>query len=230
MPLKKWQPPPPTGGPEKVEGGSIVLLGNFNPAIFQPLWFSNQDLIPKSEAEAAEIQVVHSEVTSFSLEWLGLQVTKNRFTASTSDSAHLEPLRDLVLGTFSILEHTPLLQMGMNRDVHYKLPSHHDLLDVGNRLAAKSFWRHIIDDPRPEVLRLAGRRPDVEDALLRLTVEPSARVIPGMYFGFNEHYQAEGDNPTRELLMALSERWRQYQVWAKETAEHLLADLTGKLT
>jgi len=228
--LKKWRPPPPTGGPEKIEGGSIVLLGNFNPAIFQPLWFSSQDLIPKKEAEAAEIQVVHSEVTSFSLEWLGLQVTKNRFTATVTDSAHLEPLRDLVLGTFTILEHTPLLQMGMNRDVHYKLASHDESTAAGDRLAAKSFWKHFIDDPRLEVIRMAGRRPGTDDALLRLTVEPSIRIVPGMYFGFNEHYQGEADNANRELLTVLSERWRQYHTWSKETAQHLMDHLTAEST
>ena len=180
----------------------------------------------KNEAESAEIQIVHSEVTSFSLEWLGLQVTQDRFTASTADSAHLEPLRDFVLGTFSVLEHTPIRQMGMNRDVHHRLPSREVLATVGSLLVSKGFWGHILDDSRFESVRVAGRRPQTEHALLRLTIEPSVRLVPGIYFGFNEHYEDESDDSTKQLLSALNENWRGYHVWAKRIAEDLLSDLT----
>ncbi len=226
MPLKKWRPPPPTSGPEKEEGGSIVFVGNFNPAIFEPLWFAKQGILPDREAESAEIQIVHREVTSFSLEWLGLQVTQDRFTASTPDSAHLEPLRDFVLSTFSVLEHTPLRLMGMNRDIHYRLASPAVLAAAGSHIVLSSFWEHIISDSRFESVRVSGRRREIEDALLRLRVEPSVRLVPGLYFGFNEHYEAEGDDRTRQLLSVLDERWRNYQVWAKETADYIILDLT----
>jgi hypothetical protein len=51
-----------------------------------------------------------------------------------------------------------------------------------------------------------------------------------MYFGFNEHYQGEADNANRELLTVLSERWRQYHTWSKETAQHLMDHLTAEST
>ena len=47
----------------KIDGVSIVALGSFNPAIFQPLWFSCNDLIGPEEAKGADIKVVHKEVT-----------------------------------------------------------------------------------------------------------------------------------------------------------------------
>jgi hypothetical protein len=197
------------------------LIGSFNPVIFVPLWFANQGLLPVREAESADIQIVHREVTSFSLEWLGLQVTPDRFTASTTDSAHLEPVKDLVLGAFSVLEHTPLRMMGMNRDIHRKLPSQEVLNRIGSRLVSNGFWRHTISDSRPQSIKMTGRRPNIEDAVLNLTIEASAKLVPGMYMGFNEHYEVEDDSP-KELLLALDQRWRQYQTWAKETAEQLL--------
>ena len=63
----------------EIEGVSIVLLGDFNPKIFQPAWFAAQELIRKEEAESAEIEVIHPEVVVFSLDWLRIQVTRNRW-------------------------------------------------------------------------------------------------------------------------------------------------------
>ena len=39
---------------------SIVLLGNFNPKIFQSAWFASQNLIRKIEANEAKIEIIHS--------------------------------------------------------------------------------------------------------------------------------------------------------------------------
>ena len=159
---------------------------------------------------------------SFSLEWLGLQVTPDRFTASTTDSAHLEPVKDLVLGAFSVLEHTPLRMMGMNRDIHRKLLSQEVLNRIAGHLVSTGFWHQAISDSRPQSIKMAGRRPSIEDAVLNVTIEASARLVPGMYMGFNEHYEVEDDDSPKELLLALNQRWRQYQSWAKDTAEQFL--------
>ena len=52
----------------EVLGVSVVALGSFNPAIFQPLWFSSNNLVRKEEAEGAEIKIIHHDVTMFSTE------------------------------------------------------------------------------------------------------------------------------------------------------------------
>ena len=38
------------------EGVTIVLLGQFNPAIFQPAWLAAENLVRPQEAESAEIE------------------------------------------------------------------------------------------------------------------------------------------------------------------------------
>jgi hypothetical protein len=95
-----------------LEGVSIVLLGSFNPQIFQPAWFAAEELLRKEEAEAAEVAIIHRDIVSFSTSWMQLQVQLDRFMVSTADSAFYEPLRDLVLGTFQLLRHTPVQKMG----------------------------------------------------------------------------------------------------------------------
>ena len=86
----------------EIEGMSIVLLGSFNPQIFQPAWFAAEGLVRKEEAEAAKIEIIHPQIISFSMEWLLLQVTQERFAASTTHSPSYEPLRDLVSSSWKI--------------------------------------------------------------------------------------------------------------------------------
>ena len=99
----------------ELEGISIVFLGSFNPQIFQPAWFSAEGLLRKEEAEAIEINVIHREIVSFQSSWLQLQVRSNQFILSTEDSSFYEPLRDLALGTFQLLRHTPIQKMGIKQ-------------------------------------------------------------------------------------------------------------------
>jgi len=47
---------------------SIVAIGSFNPAIFQPLWFSTNGLIRPEEAASATINLITNDVTAFRTE------------------------------------------------------------------------------------------------------------------------------------------------------------------
>src|SRR3954467_6321102 len=93
---------------------SIVALGKFNPAIFQPHWYAVSKLIRPEEAEKAKIEVIHNELTVFSTEWFKVEITQERFAISTPDPTKNLPLRDLAMGTFKILEHTPINAFGFN--------------------------------------------------------------------------------------------------------------------
>jgi hypothetical protein len=49
----------------EISGGTVVLLGSFNPKIFQPEWFARQKLLPQAEADASEIKVIGSTSLPF---------------------------------------------------------------------------------------------------------------------------------------------------------------------
>src|SRR3989304_7099258 len=102
---------------------SIVILGDFNPKIFQPSWFAAENLIGKQEAEGAVVSVVHSDISIFSIEWARLEILRERFFAETTQQPYDKALRDLVLGTFTILRHTPLRLMGINTTMHFRVES-----------------------------------------------------------------------------------------------------------
>ena len=41
----------------EISSVSVILLGDFNPAIFTPAWFALHDLLPKGAAESADLNV-----------------------------------------------------------------------------------------------------------------------------------------------------------------------------
>ena len=93
---------------------NVVLLGRFNPAIFQPAWFVRHGLLRQEEGvdedqqQGADVRVVHPEVTEFATEWLVVQILKERFQARPTRDGPDEEVRDLVLGTVRSLRHTPV--------------------------------------------------------------------------------------------------------------------------
>src|SRR5215210_620637 len=107
----------------QIQSIAIVILGNFNPAIFHPTWFSDNNLIREQEAEAANLEIIHPEVAQFSTEWFQFQCTRNRLQVGTLQEAYYEALRDLVSGTLELLSHTPLTALGVNHHFDYLLPS-----------------------------------------------------------------------------------------------------------
>src|SRR5262245_43736296 len=97
---------------------AIVFRGSFNPAIFHPSWFARHDILRAAEADEARVQILNGHITDFKTGWVQVQVTRDRFAAVSVNGGYEGPLLDLVLSTFTILEHTPLSQLGMNREVH----------------------------------------------------------------------------------------------------------------
>ena len=125
--------------PLKFKEHSIVLVGNFNPKIFQPAWFAAQGLLSQQEAEEVKIEIIHSSVVIFSTNtnWMRIEVTDERFIVKTSQEPYDVVIRDLVLGTFDLLRYTPIMQMGINREMHFQLSSEKNWHKAGHLLAPK---------------------------------------------------------------------------------------------
>jgi hypothetical protein len=211
----------------ELEGASIVLVGAFNPGIFQPSWLGANQLLRPEEVEDATSDkhdyLIAREVAAFTAGWLELQVTEQRFSAQTSDPAHYNPLRDLVLSAFRLLEHTPFTQMGINRLLHYRMPSEADYHAFGHFLAPKPPWEGVIAKPGMLTLRIVGTKPD--DARVKYTtkVEPSVRIQHGIFIETNEHVTAEGADASRQLLKKLEDSWQPSLEYGKKVAEHLFS-------
>ncbi len=175
----------------EIQGLNIVLLGDFNPKIFQPAWFGSQNLVQASEAEAANIEILNPELSIFSLEWLQVQITRDRCTMGTMQEPYYEVLRDLCLSTFKLLKHTPIRIMGINRWSHFRKRSLEDWHALGHRLVPKDLWNNILKDPGMTSLTVQGKREDCFKGYIRVTVEPSLKIPNGVFIQVNDHYQAD---------------------------------------
>lgn len=208
-----------------LSGLNIVLVGSFNPQIFQPAWFAAENLIRKEEGEAAKIELVHAEFVSFTLDWLQLQVTRDRFIASTTKESHHEALRDFVMGTFRLLSHTPIKQMGLNLDLHFLMKSEDEWHAFGHRLAPKEPWAGILEKPGMRSLHMQGVRPDKFKGYILVRAEPSVRIQPGVFVSVNDHYEVDDPNSSQgcnEIMNILTQGWQLSLRHSKEIVFSLL--------
>ena len=213
-----------------IDGVSIVFVGSFNPKIFHPGWFAAQGLIRPEEAEAADITVVHSELVAIQMEWARVEVTTNRALFATTDFVSAEPLRDLALGTFLTLSHTPISKMGLNRDRHFKMANQDAWNAIGDSLAPKGHWRSILNCPGMRSLTMEGVREDGHAGYVRVKVEPSARVEHGVFVALNDHYELKNpDEPgTCELIMnLLKDSWASFSSRSETVGPSLLESALG---
>ena len=204
----------------EIEAASIVVLGTFNPAIFHPLWFKMNELIRPEEAESAKLEVTHPEMSIFSLEWCRLHVEKGRFVLNGANKASYGLILDLAVGTFSILDYTPISAMGLNRSMHFKIDSREKWHAFGHMVAPKEVWSQIMTRPglRSLMMEDPGETPG---DLLRVKVEPSNRIDPGVFIEVNNHYNL-GNKSVQDMLGILTKSWKDILNKAENIADHLL--------
>lgn len=182
----------------------IVLLGNFNPMIFQPIWFEKMEILPKELIDAAEIEVIHPELVSFQTDWLSIRVEKGRFTATTQEAPWVR-LSDLVVRTFKeFLPHTPISKMGINRRAHFSVGNEEVRNQIGKRLAPSEPWGEWGQQisTEEEGVRHGGMRllvmeqnprEDGKAGFIRTKIEPSTKISmeSGISMEINDHYQLD---------------------------------------
>jgi hypothetical protein len=168
-------------------GVNIQVLGHWNPVILTPRWFADGDLLPREEADAAKVELIHTEIAQFETDWFSLSVTKDRLIAGTTRTSHAEALRDLVAGTLDLLSHTPLMALGINHDYTVNFRNRRDFDDFGWRLVPPASWG-MLERPGMATLQVQGERPDDQPGYIRVKVEP---VLDGSHtaiVGSNDHF------------------------------------------
>lgn len=208
---------------------SIVLVGSFNPGIFHPAWFEMQGLLPSIETKDAQIEIVSNDLAIFSVAWLRIEVVGDRFTAKTNDESKIGPLYDLVTGTLRILEHTPITQLGMNRELQYAVSSEDDWHAVGHALAPKTIWSKYVKEPGMKALVMKCKRNDNRVGSLNVTIQPalpdlSSQLPWRIEFAINDHIEFKENPNALNCCAVISEDWENSQTYAVKLASGLLAD------
>ncbi len=203
-----------------------MALGCFNPAIFHPLWFSTNNLIRQEEADSSDINLINRDVAIFSSEWFSLQVTGDRYSVYTEDPTKFQPLRDLVLGTFKVLEHSPIRAFGFNRYQHIRMATEEEWHAFGDHFVPKESWSPILDKPGMRTLTVDGTREGATANQMQIKLEPSGKVHPGVFMHVNEHYDIPTDSSLMDanalFLEKLQTSWDDFLSYWRGVNEHLM--------
>lgn len=202
---------------------SIVAVGNFNPAIFSPDWLERNDLMGEGDADTAREgsqgrpMIVSKQVATFETEWFALQVLDNQFSL-TSKSAVTPAFKDLAVGIFQLVPHTPVVAVGLNFMGHFKLTSEDAYHRVGDVLAPKEIWEALYPDESAGLADLTIRiqhgtrsQPSETKDEKRISVQPSSKIRFGVYMSYNDHYvvrDTEDDlRPAERVATIIDKQW-----------------------
>jgi hypothetical protein len=72
-------------------------------------------------------------------------------------------------------------------------------------------------------LTMEGKSKRIASTVVRLKIEPSVKVRPGVFVESNAHYDFPEEKKFSSPVAILSADWDQSQIFAKESAERLLA-------
>ncbi len=177
-------------------GVSVVAIGGFNPRIFEPLWFSQQGLMPESEAHAADAQLVDGQFARLDLPWTIVTVVTERLdVASKEETVQTAQIRDLALGILRLLPHTPVQRIGINHLAHFPVESEDVWHKLGHALTPKELWEEVLEQPGMLSLTIQGQRTDDYSGSVNVTVQPSAVVRPGIFMNVNDDFGVDADLP-----------------------------------
>jgi len=190
----------------ETESFGIVLLGNFNPSIVQPFWLSNKELIREEEAESASIDVIHNDLSRFSLQdWLEIEFQEERSYFICKASPYFQLTADLVIEIFRILAETPFKSVGLNFSYELKLKSAEEFLEFGKKLSALDLWSESLDNPKLlQIDVMQAERTDDLKGHKRIRVSSSELIQDyGVNILFNDHFKIK----TSPDLISIMKSW-----------------------
>ena len=128
---------------------SLVLVGNFNPAMFQPEWFKINSIISSEDFDLARSDtlknsiIVTPQLTIFKTTQLNIKIDQNRFEIIAEKEPFVSVI-DFASKTFENLGSFTLKAFGFNYSGHYKVDDISSWHKIGDRLAPKSYWATLL--------------------------------------------------------------------------------------
>jgi len=202
---------------------TVVILGSFNPKIFHPDWYGVHGLLKAEEVDKASIQFLNNDVSIFRLEWLKVTVGRDRFQMQCNQEAYFPVLKDLILGTFKLLEHTPLNHLGINRSFVCKFSEERSRSVIFSKFGASNAWDRVLNSPTTAKVFMKGTRADGRPGYELIMFE----TVPDDNFRFsvamNEHYE----NPDKagaaiKCMDVVEATWLDVQKRAKDRLKIIL--------
>jgi hypothetical protein len=114
---------------KRLDGWTVVIAGNWNPAIFTPQWVSSR--LTTSASVNVEIRLAPRLVTRLNFDSIYLYLGEQRLTLGVQDSSDstLSRLQHVAEQILTALPHTPVQGVGVNFQFEDREPSD-ELLNV----------------------------------------------------------------------------------------------------
>lgn len=204
------------------EATTIVLLGSFNPRIFQPAWFVSQALLPPHNGTEPDVRLINNDYCGFQTDWFTLQVFSERLELSTLATPAPEQLRDLLLGAFAVLPHTPVTRVTLASSKHFAMRNERSWHDFGHKLAPKQeLWNPILTNAGTQNLTIQSERTDGRKGSVSVVVEPSNRVKNGLYIQVTDDFVEPLATSTDLVIEVLQSQWDNSRRQASTVFTHL---------
>ncbi|MCW2973531.1 MAG: hypothetical protein JWN72_1804 [Thermoleophilia bacterium] len=210
---------------EKKSAVSIVVVGAFNPLVYQPNWYAAKGLIPQEEADAAEIEVIHRDITTFNTPGWLLQVTADRFLLQSTAAASFRVIRDLALGTFSELSETPVTAMGINRETTYIMDTEESWNALGWTIVPQVNWDAVMERPSLRAVVIEDVRGDERPGYRRVQLNPVENVLRGVSIQVNDHFEFASPETMADatpVIDVLTDAWDTSITTADRLIQHAL--------
>ncbi|MCW6507395.1 hypothetical protein [Lichenifustis flavocetrariae] len=182
------------------QGASVVLAGNFNPAIFNPDWLVRQEVVSSAELDEGGVNVIHAEVAQFKVGSLRFEILIDRFTVHALSEPFVR-VADVIADIFAkALPHTPITAMGINYFAHFRVLSRQQQTAFGRTLAPIQPWGDWGSTLESDISEQVGgltslsmqqvSPPDRASGHIMVTVQPSAHIPAGqgVFFQHNDHF------------------------------------------
>ncbi|MEI8093899.1 MAG: hypothetical protein WCG80_06765 [Spirochaetales bacterium] len=206
---------------------SIVVVGQFNPIVYQPLWFAGEEILRQSEATAASVEFINNDFVKFNTDWLSIFVSRERFTASTAHESSFEVLRDLVRATFETHISTPIQFAGLNTEYHFRLRKGTTWNSIAEKYApSKNFPEGLSDRVLTNISFEVLRDSFEITGKISVRLEPSVRIENGLYVFINDHFEfaktPSGSYNGEHLVSLLENGWEKSQKKAASICKSLM--------
>jgi len=213
----------------------IVGAGRFNPAIFTPDWLVHTGLIGEGDAEFARGHAnfgVVGDLAVVETEWFRLQVLREQMQLA-SKGVMSPAIRDLAVGIFRLLSHTPITAVGLNFHSHWTIISDADLFKIGDVFAPKRIWRELFPELEPGTqdvtIKLERNRRGSTERVTRnetkVTLQPSAQVPHGVFLSMGHHIQDPFDTEANAGTASriVDQEWERAWTEARSVFDRLIS-------
>lgn len=199
---------------------SIVLIGTFNPLMFQPEWFGRNEVIPKEEVEFTRNKnnvlqtIITPQLTQFRTSQFSITIEENRFQV-IAEKEPLLTIKDFVRKTFEKLGGLTIVAYGFNYSAHYQFNNISEIHTFADKLAPKKYWGSFLgkdvsgDDRKGGLLSLQMQQTkENNEGQILITMQRSATNLfkNGIFLNCNDHTNINSDHSAAEIVIEKIEK------------------------